>query len=102
MGDGQRAHLFKPGQSGNAAGTSKAVVALRDFAQTKAMAALEVAAEVMTNTESSNADRLNAAKIILDRAMGKPQQAMELSGSVESPLSGFSKEQLLAWASKGK
>jgi hypothetical protein len=65
---------------------------IAEAAQEYSEAALRTLAEVMTNGDSAAA-RVAAANSILDRAHGKPAQAMKLSGDQDSPI-----QQVIRWA----
>ena len=78
---------------------SRANVDLREAAQTFTRSAVATLATIMRDKEQPAAARVSAANAILDRAHGKPKQAMEHSGPGGGPirhvdLSGLTDEQL--------
>jgi len=58
---------------------------LADMAKTHAAAALKTLAEIAKDGESESA-RVSAATAILDRAYGRPPQAMQLTGEEGGPI----------------
>lgn len=71
---------FKPGESGNKSGRPKIVAEIKELALSKAPAAFEKIVSLMSSPDPKVA--MAAAREILDRAYGKPAQAMEHSGSI--------------------
>ena len=69
---------FQPGQSGNPGGRPKVIHEVRELAQRHCTAAIERLAQAMLNPDDRVA--VAAATALLDRAVGKPTQATELSG----------------------
>lgn len=80
-----RACLFVKGQSGNPSGRPKIPPNVRDAARSLTMTALRTLEEVCANGVSEAA-RVAAAQAILDRAWGKPQQHVELTGDDGGPV----------------
>lgn len=70
--------MFPKGVSGNPAGTSKESYKLTRLARQYTEEALEIVLSVMRDPKDKQ--RLDAAKILLERGYGKPRQEMELSG----------------------
>lgn len=68
---------WKPGQSGNPSGMSKASVKVRDLARTKTEEAIQTLIEVMLDKKQFGSVRVVAAREILDRGWGRPQQHIE-------------------------
>lgn len=69
---------FKPGVSGNPGGRPKREGEVRELARAHTEAAIAKLAELMTNRDPRVA--LRAAEALLDRAWGRPGQAVELGG----------------------
>lgn len=65
---------------------NKATADIREAAQEYSAQALQVLVDVATNSES-DAAKVAAANAILDRAHGKPRQAVDVDASVEAALS---------------
>ena len=76
--------VWQPGQSGNPAGPTRKNQGerLSTLAGSYLVSAVNVIAGIMENPECKPADRLTAARMILDRAVGTPVQAVEVSGGV--------------------
>ena len=74
---------FVKGQSGNPGGRPKAAIDVRDLARTHTKAAMDALVDCMEHEDG--AVRVSAARTILDRAWGKPSQA--IAASVHGPLS---------------
>lgn len=68
---------WRPGQSGNPGGRPKVNPELRRAAQDHSAEALDVLVEVMRTGKPG--ERLLAAREILDRAYGKPSQAVDFA-----------------------
>lgn len=77
---------FKKGQSGNPGGRPKLEGEIRDLAQKHGPAALNRLVELMSSVNERVA--VIAAQAVLDRAYGKPAQALQLQGGegLVSPL----------------
>src|SRR5215472_8733707 len=66
---------FKPGQSGNPGGRSRAQIDVRNAARKHTQAAIDTLVLVMRNGKPSEAAM--AANSLLDRGWGKPRQAVD-------------------------
>ena len=86
----QRGRPFKPGQSGNPGGWSKADAQAHaefvELARSKSGAALMKLAQIML--KGNGAAAVRAAEVLLDRAWGKATQRTELTGVDGAALSG--------------
>jgi hypothetical protein len=82
----RRANLrpFKPGQSGNPGGRSKAQIDVRTAAREYTQEAIDTLVLVMRNGKPSEAAM--AANSLLGRGWGRPQSGVELSGADGTPL----------------
>ena len=81
------AHGGKRLGAGRPKGKPNAVTAdVREAAQQYGTDALRTLAEIMASQDQPAAARVAASKEILDRAYGKSQQAIELSGKDGSPI----------------
>jgi hypothetical protein len=77
----------KPKTGGRKKGTPNKVTAdVKAVAQQYGREAIESLVEIMRGTDYPPAARVSASKELLDRAYGKPQQAIEHSGKVDRPL----------------
>ena len=72
---------FKKGQSGSPGGRPKTLEAVRELAREHTPAAITALANICNNGRSEMA-RVSAASTLLERAWGKPEQA--LTGDGES------------------
>lgn len=77
---------FKKGQSGNPGGRPKAFVEAIEAARGHVPAAIKMLAKLMQDPKASASARIAAASEILDRAIGKPPQAVQMSGPDEGPI----------------
>lgn len=75
---------WKPGQSGNPGGRPKIDKEIRELAQTYSIQAVETLAAIMLNHDYDPRVRGFAANSILDRAVGKPAQAVVHSGTIDT------------------
>jgi hypothetical protein len=66
---------FVPGQSGNPGGRSKALKEIQELAREHSGTALKALSYIAEHGESEQA-RVAAANALLDRAFGKPPQAV--------------------------
>ncbi len=71
--------LWKPGQSPRNGGRSPGVRDVRNLARAWTMEALATIKMIMDDETQGGSVRLAAANSILDRAWGKPEQAMKLA-----------------------
>lgn len=76
-------HRWKPGQSGNPSGTSKDAAALSRLARQRSEAALDEITRIMKEGKKDR-DRLTAAGMILDRAYGRPAQAVQIEATIDA------------------
>ena len=80
--------VWQPGQSGNPNGHVRKTKGynLRAIADNYTISALNTIVSLMENPEVKPADRLIAARMVLDRAHGTPVQSVELNTSVNISL----------------
>lgn len=71
---------FVKGKSGNPAGRSKLAESIKELAKSKAPRAFERICELVESSDEKIA--LQASMAIVDRAYGKPAQAIEHSGEI--------------------
>lgn len=83
---------FQPGVSGNPGGRTKKDIELEAHARLYAKYAIDVAAKILMNTEAPNVERLNAAKLILERGHGKPKEHITVKH--ERPISEWAEADL--------
>lgn len=76
---------FEKGQSGNPGGRPKEVKEVQDLARAKSVDAIERLAKIMKDDGAPHAAQVAAANSILDRALGKPPQAVTGEGG-EGPV----------------
>lgn len=67
---------FQPGQSGNPNGRPKVAPEVRELARALSVEAIETHAAIMRDLDAPPAARGASANAILDRAWGKPAQAV--------------------------
>lgn len=67
---------FEPGKSGNPRGRPKIPAEVRELARALSVEAIETHAAIMRDVEAPPAARGASANAILDRAWGKPAQAI--------------------------
>lgn len=77
---------WKPGQSGNPSGRPKLLEQVRDLARTHTEDAIKTLADLMNDPTERGVVRVAAAEALLDRAWGRPTQAVEASGPGGGPL----------------
>ena len=68
--------MFQPGVSGNPSGRPKENSQVKALARVWTEQAIATLAEIMVNTEAKGSERVSAAVALLDRAYGKPAQAI--------------------------
>ena len=76
---------FKPGQSGNLGGRSKALKDLQDLARQQSDDAIQTLANIMNSESTPASARISAASEILSRGWGKAPQCIELNKKGEIP-----------------
>jgi len=69
--------IGKPGYTGNPGGRPKMPPELREAIQGHSAKAVEVLAGILADPKARASDRIRAAEVILDRAWGRPVQAVE-------------------------
>lgn len=69
---------FKPGQSGNPGGRKKVPDDIKAAFRELTPKAVETLKGILLSDTAKDADKIKAAEIIMDRAYGKPLQAMDL------------------------
>lgn len=70
---------FKPGQSGNPNGRPKMPPELIKAFRDRTQDALNTLVEIMNDKDGRGSERVKAAEVVLDRAWGKPIQAVDAS-----------------------
>lgn len=69
---------FQPGSSANPGGRPKKNAEFVEACQKHAPEALAFLASVMNDANQETSDRIKAATVIIERAFGKPPQAVEI------------------------
>lgn len=67
---------FEPGKSGNPSGRPRENGHVKELARAHTEAAINALAEILADAEAPHAARATAANSLLDRAWGKPAQAI--------------------------
>jgi hypothetical protein len=78
---------FKPGQIPNPGGRPKQPQAFKDMVREYSLPALETVIAIMQNTSEKAADRINASRLVIEYAYGKPTQ--EIAAQIASPTGRF-------------
>ena len=77
---------FKPGKSGNPKGRPKLPEGLKEAFRAECQGSLDLLVDIRDQKDAKNQDRIKAAIAILDRGLGKPAQAVELTGPEGGPI----------------
>ena len=77
---------FKKGESGNPKGRPKLPEGLKEAFRANCEMARKVLTDIAGDEEAKDQDRIKAAIAILDRGLGKPAQALELTGKDGAPI----------------
>ncbi len=85
---------FKKGKSGNPGGRKKMDPDVVALARENSVKALKVIIEIMGNKRCAFSTRMAAANAVLDRAHGRPQTSVELSGKGGAPLVPYLRDDL--------
>lgn len=72
---------FKPGQSGNPGGRSKALIDVIETARTHTPLAMKTLASIAEDEKAPQSARVAAANGLLDRGWGKPTQPNQTLGA---------------------
>jgi hypothetical protein len=83
---GDTGNGFKPGQSGNPGGRKKIPEDIKEAFQKLTPKAVEVLGKILNDKKSKPMEKIKAAEVVLDRALGKATQP--ISGDEENPI-GF-------------
>ena len=73
---------FTPGQSGNPGGRPKVLAEVQALAREHTPAAITALAGIVKNTKEPAAARVAAANSLLDRAWGRAQTTIDVTGKV--------------------
>lgn len=77
---------WKPGQSGNPSGRPRVVGHVRDLARKQTAKAIRTLTAIMDDSSARDTARVTAATALLDRAWGRPAQAIALGGPEGGPV----------------
>jgi hypothetical protein len=78
---GNKNGRFTPGVSGNPSGRPKIVAEIQELARQHTPSAIKALVQIVEDEKASPSARVAAAAHILDRAYGKPPQAVEHTGN---------------------
>lgn len=67
---------FKPGESGNPGGRPKDLAWVKELARRRTEDAIRTLGDIMLDVDMDGRTRVAAAQALLDRAWGKPSQAI--------------------------
>jgi hypothetical protein len=85
---------YQPGQpAANPGGRPKSVSQIQLYALARCREAIDVASRIMREPKDGDNMRLRAAELILDRGVGRPNQAVSLDLSLTKPLEAMSIEE---------
>ena len=73
---------FKPGVSGNPGGKPKAIVEVQTLAREHSREAIEGLVRILRDEKTPPVAVVAAANALLDRAWGRPMQAVQHTGSI--------------------
>ena len=74
----RKPQLWQPGQSGNPSGRPKVPEEVKEAFRAATGDACRVLCEIVNDFSAKDSDRIRAAEVILDRAWGKPVQAVDV------------------------
>ena len=77
---------WKKGQSGNPGGRPKIEGDIREIARKNCPEAIRILVEIARSKKAPHAARVAACREILDRGIGRPLQALEVSGENGQPI----------------
>jgi hypothetical protein len=86
---------FQSGHAPISSGRPKSVSQIQLYALSRCREAIDVVTRVMREPKADDNVRLRAAELILDRGVGRPNQAVSLDLSLTKPLETMSVEELL-------
>jgi len=88
---------FQPGKSGNTGGRPKILAEVQELAREHTKEAIALFVEILNDSNAPPAARVSAANSILDRAYGKPAQAVSHTGQAGFTLEDVVNARLSAW-----
>jgi hypothetical protein len=86
---------FQVGHAPISSGRPKSVSQIQLYALARCREAIDVVTRVMREPKDGDNVRLRAAELILDRGVGRPNQAVSLDLSLTKPLETMSADELL-------
>jgi hypothetical protein len=86
---------FQSGHAPLSSGRPKSVNQIQLYALSRCREAIDVVTRVMREPKDGDNVRLRAAELILDRGVGRPNQAVSLDLSLTKPLETMSVDELL-------